>query len=97
MAKYKLTSSGVQITDITDPDNGAFVPNRRGNRHWEAYLLWLEKGNTPDPQYTPEELLAKQKKEVDAAIELLITIKMKEMAAAELKKEGKIPLDYKVK
>ena len=45
---------------------------------------------------TPEELEAKQKAEEEAAREALIQTKMRELAISELKKEGKLPQDYKM-
>lgn len=51
MAKYKLSGDGVQ-----DIETGAIIPNDLGNRDWQEYLEWFAEGNTPDPQFTQEEL-----------------------------------------
>ena len=46
---YKLMEHGVQRSD------GTHIPATTGNRHWREYLKWLDAGNTPDPEFTPEE------------------------------------------
>lgn len=57
MAKYKIAGEGIRKED------GAFIPADLGNRHYQAYLLWLqgkdEDGNDlgtgpnePDPEFT---------------------------------------------
>lgn len=51
MAKYKLQGSGVM-----DTETGAFIPNAPGNRHWKEYQQWLIDGNTPDPEFTQQEI-----------------------------------------
>jgi hypothetical protein len=90
---YKLLSDNAAIRRLTD---GAFIPPDHANRDYREYLEWLSKGNTPEPAYTPEELEAKQKAEEEAAREALIQTKMRELAISELKKEGKLPQDYKM-
>jgi hypothetical protein len=56
MADYKLKEDGVQrMSDM------AFIPENTDNRDWRAYLEWLDMGNTPDPEFTPEEILANAK------------------------------------
>ena len=34
------------------------VPNDPANRHCADVLAWIEEGNTPDPQFTPDEIAA---------------------------------------
>tara|TARA_R110000803_G_scaffold168692_1_gene231743 strand:- start:48 stop:362 length:315 start_codon:yes stop_codon:yes gene_type:complete len=34
------------------------VPNDPANRDCADVLAWIEEGNTPDPQFTPEEIAA---------------------------------------
>lgn len=51
MAKYKISGNGVQDTETT-----AYIPNDQGNRHWIEYEVWLSEGNTPDPEFTAQEL-----------------------------------------
>lgn len=46
MAQYRLQGRGAGVIDTT---TGAFIPPATGNRHWQAYLAWVEEGNTPDP------------------------------------------------
>ncbi len=89
---YKSTPYGV-IKRLSDE---AFIPPDQGNADYQEYLEWLAKGNTPEPAFTPEELEAKQKAEEEAAREALIQTKMRELAISELKKEGKLPADYKL-
>jgi len=48
---YKLIAEGVKRSD------GAFIPESMGNRDWRKYQEWLAEGNTPDPQYTEQELI----------------------------------------
>lgn len=53
MAKYRLLSSG----GVQDKETGAFIPNSGGNRHWREYQEWLlVDGNTPDPEFTEQEI-----------------------------------------
>jgi hypothetical protein len=51
MAKYKISGTGVQDTEL-----GHFIPNDTGNRHWVEYLAWVDDGNTADPEFTELEL-----------------------------------------
>lgn len=50
---YKLNENSV--TRLAD---GACIPFADGNTDYEAYKQWLGEGNTPEPQYTEEELQA---------------------------------------
>ncbi len=96
---YKLMKANL-ITGISEGvirlADGACIPESLDNKDWQEYQEWLKKGNTPLPAYTPEELEAKQKADEEAAREKLIADKMRELAISELKKEGKLPPDYKV-
>ena len=48
----KLSESGWQV-------NGTMsVPNDPANRDCADVLQWIEEGNTPDPQFTPDEIAA---------------------------------------
>ena len=48
----KLSESGWQV-------NGTMgVPNDPANTDCQDVLQWIEEGNTPDPQFTPEEIAA---------------------------------------
>ncbi len=49
---YKLigTNSVKRLSD------NAYIPFAKGNRDYEDYKLWLAEGNTPEPQFTNEEL-----------------------------------------
>ena len=53
---YKLNENSV--TRLAD---GASIPFADGNVDYEAYKQWLSEGNTPEPQYTEEELAQQAK------------------------------------
>lgn len=61
MAKYKLSGDV-----ILDQETGASIPAVGGNRHFRAYLEWCQEGNTPDPEFTPEELSARELADIRA-------------------------------
>jgi len=54
---YKLMDSGVRRSD------GACIPEAESNRDWKMYQEWLAEGNTPEPQYTEQELIDKAQSE----------------------------------
>ncbi len=91
---YKLRET--QSLGVIRIADGAFIPNDPRNVDWREYQEWLAKGNTPLPAYTPAELAEKQKAEDEAARERLIAEKTRELAVAELKREGKLPTDYRL-
>ena len=45
-----------------------FVPQADGNKEYEAIKEWLSEGNTPEPEFTEEELQAELKVELKAQI-----------------------------
>lgn len=61
---YKLSENGVTLT--REDGSVLSIPNAEGNRHWREYQEWLAEGNTPEPEFTDEELAAKQQVERDA-------------------------------
>lgn len=65
---YKLFSNGVKRKA-----DGACIPNDPSNKDWVKYQQWLAEGNTPDPEYTQEEL---DQQAIDAEVQAL-TIDLK--------------------
>ena len=55
---YKLigTNSVKRLAD------GACIPFADGNKDYEEYKLWLEEGNTQEPEFTDEELVEQELK-----------------------------------
>jgi len=100
MSKYKLTEGGVQ-----DTETGACIPFADGNRHYQEYLEWLAKDNTPIPiqpdiyhEWIDDKWVLNLTKQMDAEKEILIQVKMqmilRQMAIDVLKEEGKLPINY---
>jgi hypothetical protein len=60
----------IEITSVKIQSNGWLlngnmsVPDAPGNMEREAILKWISEGNTPEPQFTDEELAANQKAKV---------------------------------
>jgi hypothetical protein len=52
---YKLTGDENIVLRI---DDQLFIP--KGHPFWKEYEAWLAEGNTPEPQFTEEEMAAKQ-------------------------------------
>ena len=51
MAKYKISGTGV-----LDTERSASIPNDTANRDWQEYLVWVDDGNTADPEFTAQEI-----------------------------------------
>jgi hypothetical protein len=90
---YKISPTAYGVIRLADM---ACIPPDHANRDYQEYLEWLAKDNTPEPAITPQELVEKQKAEEAVARERLVEEKMRELAISELKKEGKLPADYKL-
>lgn len=61
--KYKLTASEGWVIKIEDDGSkSASFTNRGeiGKKMWAEYQEWLSQGNTTEPEFTPEELVAKE-------------------------------------
>jgi len=54
--RYKQTATGIQA--IIDNGDGTFTYKglRENFDGWEEYQAWVAQGNTPEPQFTQEEL-----------------------------------------
>ena len=68
---YKLigTKSVKRLAD------GACIPFADGNRDYEEYKQWLEEGNTPEPEFTEEELNKQRIQMIKSKASALITSK----------------------
>ena len=66
--EYKLigTNSVKRLVD------GACIPFADGNRDYEQYKLWLEEGNTPEPEFSLEQLDAQRISQIKAKASELI-------------------------
>ena len=72
MTKYKLMKGGVY-----NRETGSVIPEYIGNREWRQFLEWTEEGNTPEPAYTAEELVEKERQ--DSIINFKSSIKKKDI------------------
>lgn len=51
MAKYKISGDG-----YFDTEENLSIPNDEGNRHYQMVQEWIGEGNTPDPEFTAQEI-----------------------------------------
>jgi hypothetical protein len=61
---YKLMEHGVLRSD------GACIPECADNRDYQEYERWLAEGNTPDPEFTEQELIDKAQSEEISQLEV---------------------------
>ena len=67
----------MEIIKVKQKENGYLlndslsVPNSPGNRHYQMIQEWIAKGNTPEPEFTDEELAIKEAKDERRAKEEL--------------------------
>ena len=52
---YKLNKRQEEIVSITRVDDSTSIPLDPANTDYQAYLAWLEAGNTPEPADQPEQ------------------------------------------
>lgn len=64
---YKI--NGNSVIRLTD---GAHIPSYLGNTDYQAYLIWLEDGNIPEPEFSEADALA------------LASVKARELRNSEL-------------
>ena len=93
MAKYKLTSDGVQ-----DKETTAFIPANLANGHWRKYQKWLKKGNKPDPEFTEEELTTQKQRQIRQIENAIVDMRVRKDATeseefTELEAESQTKLD----
>lgn len=53
---YKLLGTN----SVKRLEDGAYIPFADGNSDYEQYKQWIEEGNTPEPEFTEEELTARE-------------------------------------
>lgn len=87
---YKLQEDGVKRLS-----DSAWIPPTISNRDWVEYQKWLADGNSPEPEFTQEELDTKVVEEEKAAQELKIQKMIREIAINQLIADGELPVDYK--
>ena len=63
ITKVKQYEDGFLVNDIHG------VPNDPANSAYQMVQEWIAQGNTPEPEFTPEELAARQEAEEAAAAE----------------------------
>lgn len=66
---YKLIGKN-SVKRLAD---GATIPFANGNRDYEEYKLWLEEGNTPEPEFTDAELLIQSQNKFRSERDSLLT------------------------
>lgn len=45
----KVVLKGIEQNRVFRIDDGAYIPFDPDNRDYQAYLKWLDEGNTPEP------------------------------------------------
>ena len=76
---YKLKKDGVQNLETM-----AFISPSPTGRDWLRYQKWLAEGNSPDPEFTAEELAAqKQRKKRQIEMSIVDMRLRKDAANAE--------------
>lgn len=65
---YKIIGTNL-VKRLAD---GAYISFAEGNTDYEEYKQWLAEGNTPEPEYTEEELLTQKQNEFRAERDVLL-------------------------
>jgi hypothetical protein len=47
--QFKTPTGELILTAILKVDNNTYIPFDESNTDYQAYLAWLEEGNTPEP------------------------------------------------
>lgn len=76
---YKLTKSGVKRLS-----DGAHIPNDPKNKDWRKFQKWVDEGNTPEPEFTTEELEEKKQRKIKSLEIRIVDMRLrKDGASAE--------------
>ncbi len=67
-AKYKLTNGDA----VLNTETKAFIYPHSESQEWQEYQTWLSGGNSPDPVYTRDQVLAQKISAVNATTDVLI-------------------------
>lgn len=53
MSRYKIKGN-----DVVNLDTGMRILNNSTNEKWQEYLVWVDDGNTADPEFAPADTTA---------------------------------------
>lgn len=87
---YKL----IGIESVKRLADGACIPFANGNMDYEQYKQWLSEGNTPEPEFTEEELLIQ--KQIKFRVERDILLSKVDIAINKAEDLGQDTKDLRV-